>query len=36
MGEAGKLPEHAEITTEEKAFGPWVLVTRRKQPGKNN
>lgn len=36
MGEAGKLPEHAEITTEEEVFGLWVLVTRRKQRSKSN
>ena len=34
--EVGNLPEHAKAATEEEAFRPWVLVTRKRQLGKNN
>ena len=36
MVEAGNLSEHAKAAPEEEAFGPWVLVTRKRQLGKSN
>ena len=34
--EAGNLFEHAKAAIEEEAFGPWVLVSRKRQVGKSN